>query len=101
MKKWIVAATLTASFGLAQASPGVMVGVGFNTTQGLGISLKVLSSDRDNRTVGVLGTSYYPATNRVGVDVGIGRTFENSAATIGWDIVNNAPKAGFGYVFND
>jgi hypothetical protein len=36
--------------------------------------------------------------NRVGLDVGFGRTFENGAATVGWDVINSAPQASIGYV---
>ena len=61
-------------------------------------SVKVLSSDRENRTVASVGASYYPMMNRVGLDVGVGRTFENGAATVSWDVINSAPQASIGFV---
>ena len=99
MRKAIVSLALLTTMSLAHAGPGVMFGVNFNMSSGLGLTVKVLSSDRENRTVGALGTTYYPATNYIGVDFGIGRTFDNGAATIGWDILNNAPQASVGYVY--
>ncbi len=98
MRKAIIGLALLSSMSLAHAGPGVMFGVNFSMNSGFGVSVKVLTSDRENRTVGSLGTTYYPATNRVGVDLGVGRTFDSGAATIGWDIVNNAPQASVGYV---
>lgn len=60
--------------------------------------MRVLSSDCQDRTVGSVGASSYRMMNRVGLDVGFGRTFENGAATVGWDVINSAPQASIGYV---
>ena len=99
MKKLILAAALAlGATTMTHASPGVMFGVSFNTGTGLGLSVNLLSSDRRDRTVGTVGTSWYPATNRFGVDAGIGRTFDDGAATVSWDFVTNSPKIGIGYV---
>ena len=98
MRKAIISLALLSSMSLAHAGPGVMFGVNFSMNSGFGVSVKVLTSDRENRTVGSLGTTYYPATNRVGVDLGVGRTFDSGAATVGWDIINKAPQASVGYV---
>jgi hypothetical protein len=98
MRKLILVLALLSSVSFAHAGPGVMFGVNFNMNSGFGVSVKVLTSDRENRTVGSLGTTFYPATKHIGVDLGVGRTFDSGAATIGWDIINNAPQAGIGYV---
>lgn len=98
MRKTLLALALFGAASFAHAGPGVMFGVNFNIHSGFGLSAKVLTSDRENRTVGAVGTTWYPATNRVGVDLGVGRTFDNGAAIVGWDILNNAPKASVGYV---
>jgi hypothetical protein len=98
MRKPILALALLSSVSLAHAGPGLMFGVNFNMSSGFGVSVKVLTSDRENRTVGSLGTTYYPATKHLGVDIGVGRTFDNGAAIIGWDLINNAPQASVGYV---
>lgn len=98
MRKLILSIVFLFAASFAHAGPGVMFGVNFSMNSGFGVSVKVLSSDRENRTVGSLGTTYYPATNRVGVDLGVGRTFDSGAVTVGWDIINNAPQASVGYV---
>lgn len=101
MRATLFALALTAMLGLAgtaHAGPGVMFGVNFNAHSGFGLSAKILTSNREDRTVGALGTTWYPATNHIGVDVGVGRTFDSGAAIVGWDILNNAPKASVGYV---
>lgn len=98
MRTTLLALALTGLAGAAHASPGVMFGVNFNAHSGFGLSAKILTSDREDRTVGAVGTTWYPATNHVGVDLGVGRTFDNGAAIVGWDILNNAPKASVGYV---
>ncbi|MDX5445070.1 MAG: hypothetical protein LPJ87_03330 [Zoogloeaceae bacterium] len=98
MKKLILAATISLSATVAHASPGVMFGLNYNTTQGVGLSVNLLSSDRQDRFVGTVGTSYYPRTNRWGVDAGVGHTFKDGAATVSYDFLNQSPKFGVGYV---
>lgn len=98
MKKLILATTLSLGATMAHASPGVMFGLNYNASQGVGLSVNLLSSDRQDRFVGTVGTSYYPRTNRFGVDVGAGHTFKNGAATVSYDFINNSPKFGVGYV---
>ncbi len=98
MKKWLFAAALSLAATQVHASPGVMFGISYSLGSGMGLSLKVLSSDRENRNVASVGTSYYPRGNRVGIDFGVGRTFENGAATVSWDVLNHSPKFGVGYV---
>lgn len=98
MKKTVFALALASAATFAHADPGVMIGVNYSFSAGLGFSVKVLSSDRENRTVATLGTSYYPRSNNFGVDVGVGRTFENGVATVGWDVINSEPQFSLGYV---
>lgn len=98
MRKWIFAAALSLGATQVHASPGVMFGISYSLGNGLGLSVKALSSDRENRTVASAGASYYPRNNRVGIDFGVGRTFDSGAATVSWDILNNSPMFGVGYV---
>jgi hypothetical protein len=99
MRKVLAGSLFALAAATAHADPAVMFGINYNFGGGgPGLSVKVLSSDRQDRTVGSVGASYYPMMNRVGLDVGFGRTFENGAATVGWDVINNAPQASIGYV---
>lgn len=98
MKKLLLATALSLGVTAAHASPAVMFGINYNAAQGVGLSVNLLSSDRQDRFVGTVGTSYYPRTNRFGVDVGAGRTFKNGAATVSYDFINQSPKFGVGYV---
>ena len=99
MRKVLAGSLFAFAAATAHADPAVMFGINYNFGGGgPGLSVKVLSSDRQDRTVGSVGASYYPMMNRVGLDVGFGRTFENGAATVGWDVINNAPQASIGYV---
>lgn len=99
MRKLFVASTFALAATAAQADPAVMFGINYNFGGGgPGLSVKVLTSDREDRTVGSVGASYYPMMNRVGLDLGVGRTFQNGAVTVGWDVINSAPQASIGYV---
>lgn len=99
MQKLLTASILALAATTAQADPAVMFGINYNFGGGgPGLSVKVLSSDREDRTVASVGANYYPMMHRVGLDLGVGRTFQNGAATVGWDVINNAPQASIGYV---
>ena len=99
MQKLLTVSILALAATTAQADPAVMFGINYNFGGGgPGLSVKVLSSDREDRTVASVGASYYPLMNRVGLDVGVGRTFENGAATVSWDVISSAPQASIGFV---
>lgn len=80
------------------AHPGVFFGLTYNFGGNVGMSLKVLSSNREDRGAFCAGISYFPETKKVGLDVGGAYTFQNGAVTAGWDILNNAPQMGVGYI---
>lgn len=78
--------------------PGVFFGLTYNFGGNVGMSLKVLSTNREDRGALCVGISYFPETKKLGLDVGGAYTFQNGAVTAGWDILNNAPQMGIGYI---
>ena len=99
MRKYLVILLLAFAPMSASAGTGVMFGISFNFNGDLGVSLKLLSSDRQDRFVGVGGVTWFPTgANPIGVDVGLGYNFRNAAVTAGWDIVNAEFQVGAGYV---
>ncbi len=73
----------------AIADPGIFFGAVYNFGGSAGVSLKILSTDREDRCAFVAGGSYFPNIKKFGVDAGAGYLFENGAATIGWDFLNS------------
>lgn len=99
MRKLLTGSILALAAVSAHADPALMFGINYNFGGGgPGLSMKVLSDDREDRTVASVGASWYPMMNRVGLDLGVGRTFESGAATVGWDVINSAPQFSIGYV---
>jgi len=99
MKRLFLILALVLAPMSASAGTGVLFGIAFNFNGDLGASLKLLSSDREDRFVGVGGVTWFPAgANPIGVDVGLGYNFRNAAVTAGWDIVNAELQVGAGYV---
>lgn len=99
MKRLFVVMVLIMVPMSASAGAGVMFGIAFNFNGDLGVSVKLLSSDRQDRFVGVGGVTWFPTgANPIGVDVGLGYNFRNAAVTAGWDIVNAEFQVGAGYV---
>jgi len=85
-------------FATAQADPAAFVGISYSFGGGgVGISAKVLSDDDENKGVIGGGVTYYPLTNQFGLGVGVGSTFDNGAALIGWDFLQNGVEASIGW----
>ena len=115
MKKIILNSCLTASllipaYGFAQGfeqcnttkgsnNPGIFAGITymFGDKQGLGFTLNVTSSRRDDRPVLSSGISYYPSTSNFGLPIGIGYQKSNSAVIGGYDLILGAPILQGGY----
>lgn len=82
------------------ADPTVMVGFSMNFGGGekpaLGLTAKILSSDRVNETVGAAGVTYF-FDGYWGLDAGIGYTFDGSAITLTYDFLNERPQLSAGW----
>ena len=87
------------------ADPGISIGVVYNfgSQSDLGVSLKVLSTDEEDKGAIGAGVSYFPVSKskKYGFDLSAGYVFENGAATVGWDFLNKNPQVGIGYVNTD
>ena len=98
MKKILaVASILFVSSIYVNASPSVFVGVTYGFGGGVGLSLKALSTDKENSGVLSGGVTYYPMTNKFGASVGGGYLIKNGATTIEWDFLNGFPTFNAGY----
>ncbi len=99
MKKYLALfSILLATTAPAFAAPGAFFGIVYNFGGSVGVSLKALSTNREERGAFSAGVSYFPLTNKFGIDVGAGYLFRNGAATAGWDFLNSNPQMGMGYV---
>ena len=100
--KIIVASAVLLFSRLASADPGVFVGVtyAFGAGGGPGVSLKVLSTNKEDHAIVGAGVSYYPLAdaNKFGVDAGVGYLTKDAAVTVGWDFLQGAIQIGAGYV---
>lgn len=82
------------------ADPTVMLGVSINFGGGekpaMGLTAKVLSSDRPDEVVGAAGATYF-FDGYWGLDAGVGYTFDNSAVTLTYDFLNSRPQFSAGW----
>ena len=85
------------------SNPVAMVGIAFNfggkiSKESLGLTVKILSSDRQDRVVAAAGVTYFPwAPNKFGLDIGGGYNFDKVTALVGYDLLNKKPQASIGY----
>ena len=85
------------------SNPVAMVGIAFNfggkiSKESLGLTVKILSSDRQDRVVAAAGVTYFPwAPNKFGLDISGGYNFEKVTALVGYDLLNMKPQASLGY----
>jgi len=82
----------------AMADPGAFFGITYNFSGSVGLSLKVLSNNKEDRGVVGAGVSYFPMTNKFGLDASAGYLFQNGEVTAGWDFLQNSPQVGIGFV---
>ncbi len=80
------------------ADPGAFFGVTYNFGGGVGLSLKALSTNEEDQGAAALGVSYYPLTQKFGVDLGGAYLDKDVTTTVSWDILNGQPQLGLGYV---
>lgn len=113
MKKSLNAILLMASCAFSTASfavpcppaekgstdPGVFFGItyAFGSKEGLGFTLQVTSSRRDDRGVAAAGVSYYPTTGTIGVPLSLGYQKSHVLVLGGYDFLLNAPVIQGGY----
>jgi hypothetical protein len=84
----------------AYADPTVMLGLSLNFGGGeskLGATAKLLSNDAPNEFVGAAGITYFFDDGSVGLDAGLGYTFDNSAVTFTYDFLNESPQLSAGW----
>lgn len=106
MHKTLVVLTfvfLLIGHSFAKAEPVMFIGMAytFGANGGPGISLKLLSTNRENRAAVGAGLTYYlfANDNKVGLDVILGYILPaNAAATVGWDFLLHGLQIGIGYV---
>jgi hypothetical protein len=101
MKKFTVAAGLLASCTWSHAGAGVMLGICYDFGGSAGITLKVLSTNKQDKPLVAGGVSYFPSdtVNVWGVDLDGGYNYRHSAGTLGWDFLHNKAQAAVGYSF--
>lgn len=85
-----------------RSEPTMMLGLALNFGGGesasLGVTAKVLSDNKPDSFVGAAGLTYFLEDGGYfGADLGVGRTFKNSAATLGYDFINNRPQISAGW----
>lgn len=103
----LLASLLLFSSVTVMADSGVFIGVvydfgGTNVKSGFGFSAKLVSNDETDKGIYALGLSYFPqSANKLGADVSVGYTFDNSLLTVGYDIFNRKPQMGLGYMDTD
>ena len=85
----------------AFADPTAMLGLSwsFGGTQSgqLGISARILSSDRRDEFVAAIGGTYYPGSETFGLDVGVGYNWEKQTFTFTYDVLNQGWGAALGW----
>lgn len=99
MRKHLCLAALgLALSGACSADPGVWVGLTYDFGGQLGVSLKVLTTDHQDRPALAAGVTYMPTTKSFGADAGVAYVFQDSAVTFGWDFLHDKYQAGFGFM---
>jgi hypothetical protein len=103
MKKPLVAAILSIFATNAQTDTGVMVGVAYNfsgqaSLNDLGLTAKILTSDKENKWVAAFGATVYPWSPQMfGVDISGGYNIEDSTVLIGYDFLKGAAQISGGW----
>lgn len=103
LKRTVVLISFLLVASLTYADPSAFFGLTYNLgapVTDLGFSVKVLSTDKEDKGAVDLGISYFPFANegKFGIDAGAGYLFNNGAVTLGWDFLNMKPQVGVGYV---
>jgi len=71
--------------------------VNFTFYGDVSISGEALSSDKNDKTVSAVGSTYYPLSdNEIGFDIGVGRTAYNNVFLWGIDLAHDATYFSIG-----
>jgi len=99
-KVLLTMAALLPLTGAVTAGPAAFAGItyGFGGHDTFGFTVKVVSSDEEDKTVAAAGVSYYPNTAKTGFDVGVGRNFDKSGLILGYDVINQMTTFSAGWV---
>ncbi len=103
MKKLLMTSSFAALLGpsIAAADPTLMIGAGFsfggNQGPQYGVTAKVLSDDQSEEFVLGAGVSYYFGSGEFGADLSAGYLFDNTAAMVGYDFMQQSIVASLGY----
>jgi hypothetical protein len=84
----------------AKADPGYSVGLQYTFGGEVGISGRVLSTDRSDSIIAGIGIDYYPFAQKQNwdLDFSVGYQFQNVAVTGGWSAIRREPMIGISYV---
>ncbi len=88
----------------ARADAGYFVGLSFlldgNVSEkNIGFTAKMMNSDKHDEWKAAIGASIYPWNNdKFGIDIGAGYSDNNTAAFIGYDLVQTKPSISLGWV---
>lgn len=102
MKKAIAGFLVSSVCVAAQADVGVFAGVTYLFNGGgsgdVGLTVKLLTSNKEDKAVGAVGVNFYPNAKgqQWGVDVGAGYQGSSVGALVGYDLLNNAPTVSGG-----
>jgi hypothetical protein len=94
-----MSATTTPAPATFDDKPSFFVGAtyAFGGSNGLGFTLMITNTRRENRGFGAIGLSYHPTTGNMGLPVGIGYQGNNAAIMGGYDLLLKQPVLGGGY----
>ncbi|MCU0926142.1 MAG: hypothetical protein MUF44_08895 [Hydrogenophaga sp.] len=98
MKKFVVTAALLVCGSTAIAEPAVMLGVSYNFGGATGITLKLLSTNRQDRAALAVGVSFAPGreANRWSWDTGLAYNFKSTSLALSYDWVPGEAQLSFG-----
>lgn len=100
MKKLLTAVSvllISSTYINADSHPTAFLGLTYGFNGGVGVSLKALSTNKEDSGVVSGGVIYYPLTNKFGASLGGGYLVKNGAATLEWDFINGTPIFNAGY----
>jgi hypothetical protein len=91
---------MTCSAALAEGALmlGLSVNFGGGKDPSYGATAKLLSSNHRDEVVGAAGVSYFfDQGGYLGLDAGVGYTFDDAAAVLSYDFLNKRPQISVGW----